>query len=245
VTGVPDAIRYLCTVLADPHVRALAVQAEKLETWSPGSEKALLSALPATQQPKLHALLGAWQGDPSVPGAAIGLSLHTALAVAASSDVVRVDVVCTGPNSMDTPVRLTSEVVCQLIDEACESVLVVSYAAYNVPRVIASLDAAVARGVKVTLVLESPEKLKNASLGKYVRYPVFCWPLESRPSNASLHAKVIAVDGSRALLTSANLTQAAYDENIELGLLVRGGTSASDIEAHFAGLIQSGVLVPA
>ena len=245
MTDMHDAVRDVCVVLTSAHVRNLAGQAAALGPWSPSAEKSLLSALPVTQRPKLHRLLATWQRDPLVDGAAIAFGLRTALAVADSSDVVRVEVVCTGPSSMETPVRLTSEVVCQLIDGASESLLVVSYAAYDVPRVISSLDDAVARGVRVTLVLESPEKLNNASLGKYARYPVYRWPLESRPSNASLHAKVIAIDGSRALLTSANLTQVAYDDNIELGLLVRGGTTASDIEAHFMGLIQSGVLVPA
>jgi phosphatidylserine/phosphatidylglycerophosphate/cardiolipin synthase-like enzyme len=232
-------------MLAPAHVESLARCAEGLAGWSPSAEKKLLSAVPATHRPKVTAVAIAWRADPATPGPAIALGLRTAVAVASSPAAVHLEVVCTGPKSDATPVRLTSEVVCQLIDSATSRVLVVSYAAYSVPRVIKSLDAAVARGVKVTLVLESPEKLKNATVGKYAKYPVFLWPIESRPANASLHAKVVAIDGRRALLTSANLTQVAYDDNIELGLLVRGGSAASDVEAHFSGLIQAGILVPA
>ena len=38
------------------------------------------------------------------------------------------------------------------------------------------------------------------------------------------------------------MTNAAYDKNIELGVLCRGGTTASQVQQHFDGLISTGVL---
>lgn len=43
-------------------------------------------------------------------------------------------------------------------------------------------------------------------------------------------------------MTSANLTDAALDRNIELGLLVRDRAMAGSIVAHFLGTIDRGML---
>ena len=45
-------------------------------------------------------------------------------------------------------------------------------------------------------------------------------------------------------MTSANLTEAALDRNIELGLLVRDRALAATLSSHFRGLIDRGLLHP-
>lgn len=245
MSDLPRAIRSLCSELSAAHVEALAVRASGLGAWTPISATELVSSVPIPHQSRARVMTRAWEKAPNVDGAGLALALRSVLGVMSDPDAVRVDVVCTGPSSLSTPVRLTSEVVCQLIDHASSRLLVVSYASYKLARVLESLDAAVDRGIKVTLVLESPEKLKTSPTGPYDRFPVYLWPLDQRPANASLHAKAVVADGARALLTSANLTQAAYDANIELGVLISGGVAPRDIESHFLGLIQRRVLVPA
>ena len=44
------------------------------------------------------------------------------------------------------------------------------------------------------------------------------------------------IDGRKALVTSANFTEAAQERNIELGLLVNSPAVASQIEGHFYSL---------
>lgn len=242
MTSLHAAIGELCRTLPAAHIETLARQAEALDSWSPLTGSRLQSALPAPHRAAAAALLEAWKASPTTPGAALALALRSALDVAADPRKVQIDVVCTGPTTMSTPVRLTSEVICQLIDEATSSVLIVSYSAQKVERVIEALDRAIGRGVKVAMVLESPETFDAAGPGPYTGYQVYRWPLERRPPGARLHAKVVAVDGRTALLTSANLTPTAQDRSLELGLLVRGGSAPADIEAHFAGLIQAGEL---
>ena len=109
--------------------------------------------------------------------------------------------------------------------------------------VIAVLDAAVARGVKVSLILESPENLGGGRAHAHAKYRAYHWPLVHRdPPDAKLHAKAVIIDNRDVLLTSANMTNAAYDKNIELGLLCRGGGTASRVQKHFDALIARGVL---
>ena len=119
---------------------------------------------------------------------------------------------------------------------------VVSFAAYRIGSVTASLDAAVRRGVDFSMVLESSEMLKGAgeprllelphlrvaSPGGSLRTPSFM----PRPSSST----------SRRVLTSANMTSAAYHRNIELGVLCHGGGVAAQVQRHFDALIARCVL---
>jgi phosphatidylserine/phosphatidylglycerophosphate/cardiolipin synthase-like enzyme len=49
-------------------------------------------------------------------------------------------------------------------------------------------------------------------------------------------------DGQWLFLSSANLTQQAFTINMELGMLVRGGTMAGRVEQHFDQLVNDGHL---
>lgn len=59
---------------------------------------------------------------------------------------------------------------------------------------------------------------------------------------ACLHAKCIAVDDARALVTSANLTEAAHDRNIEAGVLLHDPALSRDLRLHFEALIARGLV---
>ena len=51
-------------------------------------------------------------------------------------------------------------------------------------------------------------------------------------------------DDEAVFVTSANLTEAALDRNIEIGLLVRDRALAASVICHFRGLIDQGLLSP-
>lgn len=59
-----------------------------------------------------------------------------------------------------------------------------------------------------------------------------------------LHVKCAVADGEWLFLSSANLTQQAFTINMELGMLVRGGTMPGRIEQQFERLIKVGELEP-
>jgi len=83
------------------------------------------------------------------------------------------------------------------------------------------------------------------------------WPGSSRPSvyydpralemegpAGVLHAKAVVVDDEAVFVTSANLTEAALDRNIEVGLLVRDSALALSVSGYFQGLIDARLLLP-
>jgi len=53
-----------------------------------------------------------------------------------------------------------------------------------------------------------------------------------------LHAKTGVAEEERVFVTSANLTFAAWDDNVELGLLVRDRALAQEIVTHLRTLID-------
>ena len=55
----------------------------------------------------------------------------------------------------------------------------------------------------------------------------------------SLHAKCIVVDGSTALVTSANFTDRGQTRNIEAGVLVRDRGFAERLASQWIGLIEA------
>lgn len=244
MSDLAEAIAELACGLGDSHIRALATAYRSAGTYTAGHAAKTRQAIPAPHHDDVDRLNSAWEASPNLDGTAIAVALEAVQAANRSSDAPVVQVVVTGPDSPAAPVRLTSEVVRQLIDEATSRVTLVSFAAYQMPSIIAALDAAVARGVSVSLILESPENLVGGGGAEaYTRYRIYHWPIDRRePPGAKLHAKAVIVDNRDVLLTSANMTQAAYDKNIELGVLCQGGGVARQVQHHFDALIARDVL---
>ncbi|MEJ7637276.1 MAG: phospholipase D-like domain-containing protein [Singulisphaera sp.] len=76
---------------------------------------------------------------------------------------------------------------------------------------------------------------------------VYYWPMEHRPVGENgkvgiLHVKCAVGDGEWLFLSSANLTHQAFTINMELGMLVKGGTLARRVEQQFDQLVHAGHL---
>ncbi|HZQ05969.1 MAG TPA: DISARM system phospholipase D-like protein DrmC [Anaerolineae bacterium] len=197
--------------------------------------------------------------QPQMTPVALGLALATA---AKSEHAARLapqlELVWTGPTSRAIPLRRTEQTFLQLIHEASERLLIVSFAVYKIPSIANALATVVAKGVQLTLCLESA----NVSEGKIAydtlkafnpqvaqRATLLFWPLEKRDKNddgkfGSLHAKVAIADGKTMFLSSANLTDYAMNLNMELGVVIRGSALPALVEKHFQELKGQGTLVP-
>ncbi len=244
MSDLATAIAAAAGSLGAAHVRALAAAYRSADGFTDGDAARARFAVPALHHREVDRVNRAWAGEPGLPGSVITVAFEAVEAARGSHDRVSVEVVVTGPDSPAAPVRLTSEVVRQLIDSASRRVTMVSFAAYRIGSVMAALDAAVGRGVHVSLVLESAQMLEGGGGAlAYSRYRIYEWPVDQRePPEAKLHAKAVIVDSRDVLLTSANMTGAAYDRNIELGVLCRSGGVAAVVQRHFDALIARGVL---
>jgi phosphatidylserine/phosphatidylglycerophosphate/cardiolipin synthase-like enzyme len=203
------------------------------------------------------AICEAWSAANGAPITGAGIALAIRGAADAVSEVrgdQTVSVVWTGPTSYEIPIRATSAVLAEVISEATKRLIVVSFAAYKVAEVVEALRTAAGRGVDVRLVLESVIESKGklshdaraafGALGDSATF--YVWPADLRESHGgghgSMHAKCAVADNRVAFVTSANLTGAAMTDNMELGLVVRGGDVPKRIANHFDALINGGTL---
>jgi phosphatidylserine/phosphatidylglycerophosphate/cardiolipin synthase-like enzyme len=59
-----------------------------------------------------------------------------------------------------------------------------------------------------------------------------------------LHAKAVVADDESVFVTSANLTEAAFARNIEVGVLVRDRALAATLSKHFRVFTELKLLLP-
>lgn len=190
-------------------------------------------------------------------------AIATALATAAHCDTslrqeLSVELVWTGPNPKVTPLRRTDQVLLQLIREAKQEIIIVSFAVYKVPEIAKALMSAMNEGVSLRIIAETPESSEGkipfgvrAALGAKIlqQAKVLVWPVEQRPVDkngryGSLHVKCAIADEKHLFISSANLTEYALTLNMEMGLLVHSEDLARQVTEHIDQLIHQGILVP-
>lgn len=165
------------------------------------------------------------------------------------------ELVWSGPSTGIVPVRLTEEVLCQVIGSAHDRIFLVSFVAYRVKSITEALQNAAKRGVRVDMLLESPidqgGKVTVDSF-KTIRNTVptanlYVWRARDTEKDiddpiGSVHAKCAVSDGRLAFITSANLSDAAMQRNMELGILVNGGRLPFDLHRHLEALVTTRIV---
>lgn len=133
-------------------------------------------------------------------------------------------------------------------------ILLVTFAATHIKHLNEKLEQAIARNIRLRLVLE----FSKASQGQ-LRFDaarafsaavkqhadIYCWAADHRLRNkrgdpAKLHAKFAVIDDS-AYISSANLTGDAFERNIELGVVMFDKKRADELWKLVDGLVARGV----
>ncbi|MBM4185429.1 MAG: phospholipase [Gemmatimonadetes bacterium] len=182
---------------------------------------------------------------------------------AATSRVPRPDLVWSGPEVPGVHARDTRRVYDELLGSAVRSIWVSTYAFFDGPR---AFDVVARRmdslpTLTVTLLLNIQRRRGDVTGSEQLvrrfaeRFWNADWPGSRRPRvlydpraldiegpGGVLHAKAVVADDETVFVTSANLTEAALDRNIEIGLLVRDPALAASVTSHFRALIDRGLL---
>ncbi|WP_446037663.1 DISARM system phospholipase D-like protein DrmC [Streptomyces sp. SID1143] len=182
-----------------------------------------------------------WRGSlPQLPGPALALALEAASPAARSRPDPPVELVVTGPTSPSVPVRLTRGVLTEVIRSADRSLLVASYAVYGVTEVKKELRRAVHRGVHIDLLLERSTDAAEALAEVTGSVPgqTHIWHRHDTRSQGVQHAKLVLADRHTALLGSANLTDRALSDNLEIGVILRDPKLVGRLADHFQWLTR-------
>ena len=183
----------------------------------------------------------------------------------ASAKIPSPDLVWSGPEVPGLHARDTRRVYEELFDHAERSVWVSTYAYFDGPQAFAHLAQRLDNlpGLRVTILLNI-QRARGDTTAEDQLVRRFTdqfwgkdWPGSSRPAvyydprslnldgpSGVLHAKAVVVDDEAVFITSANLTAAALDRNIELGVLIRHRVLATSVSNHFQTLIDTHLLSP-
>lgn len=175
------------------------------------------------------------------------------------------DLVWSGPEVPGIYARDTRRVHDELLGSAEQSIWMSSYAYYDGRRAFEVLARRMDElpNLRVTLLLniqrhrgdDSPaDRITRRFADRFwksdwpgsVRPTVFYDPraLDAEGPSSVLHAKAVVTDDRYLFVTSANLTEAAFDRNLELGLLVRDPALAMSTVSYFQALIDRELLLP-
>jgi phosphatidylserine/phosphatidylglycerophosphate/cardiolipin synthase-like enzyme len=159
--------------------------------------------------------------------------------------------VWTGPTTRFVPTRRTEQVLLDLIRGSHTDLFLLSFVTYAVPSVALAMNEAASRGVRLRVLLEAstshggsltvdPAATMRAAVPAA---EIFTWKKKPAPFvEGKVHAKVAVVDGTRAFITSANLTGHALEKNMEAGVLINGGPVPKTLSDHLQALIDVGVI---
>jgi phosphatidylserine/phosphatidylglycerophosphate/cardiolipin synthase-like enzyme len=200
-------------------------------------------------------LIDTWCKDaPQVACSSVGAMLATAKYCERVRRSTSAELVWTGPDTSGGGLRRTGQALLQLINDTKRELIIVSFAVYRIPEIVAALDEAVTRGVGLRIIAETPSTDRESSifslednLGRTImeKAKVFVWPEEKRPTNAKgkrgiLHVKCAVADRLALFISSANLTANALRINMEMGILLHHPALADQLTRHVDALISEG-----
>lgn len=251
------AVHRTAAALSEPGMASLL---RALTATAGTEERFLLSvALPA-ERAAVADLLSQWRLCKNVSFPVLAAALQgAAFSLTANRSQTNTELIWTGPSPEGASMllRRTDQALLEVIRSARTELLLVTFAAYKVDYVVEELVRAAQRGVRTCFVSESPEESEGRLLFSASRaldavrsqVTVYIWPRERRTRDSrnrvgSLHAKCAIADSDLLLISSANLTESALSLNMELGVLIRGGTLPGRVRSLWDRIIQSGELIP-
>jgi phosphatidylserine/phosphatidylglycerophosphate/cardiolipin synthase-like enzyme len=152
--------------------------------------------------------------------------------------------VWTAPNVPGLAGRTTLAVT-DLINRATSTVYAATYSAGAGSDYVQALVHAIERGINVTVIVDRGMQEKNGEVILHALEGAKVWAYAPDPVGGYVplqHAKFVIVDGTAALVTSANFSNAAAKLNLECGLLSRDPKVAKSLVEQLEVLYKHGAL---
>ena len=242
-----DAVLEVVCLVSPEKVRAIAGRIRQTDAVKAASALSGAVSTPGAAE-VVNQLLNAWRMSAVSAGELASMLLAASHVFTKASSQQSIELVWTGPTTPVVSARRTEQALLQVINAAEQTLFVISFVAYDVSAIVNALNAAAARGVAISMLLE-PSKVHGGSIsfdaiGKMSALVpsanLYAWRDKSDQfSGGSVHAKVAVADDKICFITSANLTGYAMEKNMEAGVLVTEGHIPNLLREHLQSLVDT------
>ncbi|MHA6878973.1 DISARM system phospholipase D-like protein DrmC [Ralstonia pseudosolanacearum] len=247
-----EAVTAVVCLISPEKVQALAGRIRRIEG---GEANVSLSDVVGTPAARaiVDQLVDAWQATSVGPIELASMLLAASHAFENMSTRQSTELVWTGPTTPFVSARRTEQALLQVINAAKQTLFVTSFVAYDVSTIVKALNEASARGVSISMLLESSQdhggSISFDAIGKMKALVpnahLYTWRDRGEIfSDGRVHAKVAVADRHTCFITSANLTGFAMERNMEAGLLLSGGNIPQMLEEHLRALVSLKIVTP-
>lgn len=183
------------------------------------------------------------KGSFDMVGGAVLATVLRGFAAAAQASATDLRPVWSGP-TFDGDGDHTTSAIAHLIDEAKEDVFASTFSATADSEFVKALWRAIARGVRTTLLVDSEIKDGQTAgmLGRKLKGARFWTYKHPDGGYSAQHSKVVIVDSRSAFITSANLSTAGAERNLEAGVIIHDPEFASRMRQRFTKLWEHGAV---
>lgn len=245
-----EAVTAVACLISPEKIQALASRVRILKD---ATLSASLSDIVSTPSAKgvVDRLVDAWRATSVSPAELASMLLAASHAFQNGSNRQSTELVWTGPTTPFVSARRTEQALLQVIDAAKQTLFVTSFVAYDISTIVSALNKASARGVIVSMLLESSQdhggSISFDAISKMRTLipsaKLYSWHERVVPfAEGRVHAKVAVADGLVCFITSANLTGFAMDKNMEVGVLISGGDIPKTLEEHLRALVATRIV---
>lgn len=247
-----EAVTAVVCLVSPEKVRALAGRIRKVEDVK--TNVALSDVVgTATARAVVDRLVDAWRATSVGSDELASMLLAAGHVFENVSKHQSTELVWTGPTTPFVSARRTEQALLQVIGAAKQNLFVTSFVAYDVSTIVKALNDASARGVSISMLLESSQdhggSISFDVIGKMrILVPsakLYAWRERSAPfADGRVHAKVAVADDDLCFITSANLTGHAMEQNMEAGVLLSGGQIPRLLHDHLQALVDTKTVSP-
>jgi cardiolipin synthase len=247
-----EAIAALVSLVSPEKVQAVAARVRRTDASKAAAALTSVVGTPVASA-VVEQLAAAWQNTKVGSDELASMLLAASHIYSKAASEQSTELVWTGPTTPFVSARRTEQALLQVINSAEQSLFITSFVAYDVSTIVKALNAAIDRGVVISMLLELSQdhggSITFDAIGKMrTMVPaakLFAWRDKAEPfSDGRVHAKVAVADGRTCFITSANLTGHAMEKNMEAGVLISGGRIAKLLDEHLRSLVDTKIVSP-
>ena len=253
-----NLLKAITTLVADQKPEKIVILSDLVKQCQDSINASILKNWSTTSKTnqQLTNLIYEWGRTSVTPDELSGMLIGSSHAYHRAKYEEQTELVWTGPTTPLLSTRRTEQALLEVINSSKESLFIVSFVAYSIESISKALNAAIYRGVKVSILMEPSEAeggyLKGdcfeSMKASVPEAKLYVWSDKNKEELGGgyrvVHIKCSVADGNVAFITSANLTDAALERNMELGLLIRGQAIPKILENHLNALVVTNILVP-